>query len=290
MEKVKRKTPTKNLKKKDENNDVAAIQHKIAEAEAASMNPNDFIYSSTNYEEFEFITNRGINPNHLLRIIASMKIRYFKIPISVKVGANGKFGILDGQHRFVACQELGLPVYYVILDDCNTMDIPNINISKQWNTWDFINVYANQGLESYKKILQLKELYPDFKYAKLYLTLTLQKVKTWSGKNTNESSIRTGTFEFPDWDKSIALCEKAMEFKVFSTGKMYDPWKTYPFLSAVVKIIQMPVYDHQQMLKQIMNYSYILEKKSTGKQYIREFTTVYNYNRKLDKVYFENYI
>ena len=50
--------------------------------------------------------NRIVNKSNLNAIITSMEQQQLVSPIMI----NEKFEIIDGQHRFEACKELGLPV------------------------------------------------------------------------------------------------------------------------------------------------------------------------------------
>ena len=69
------------------------------------------VFSTTKYDMFSFLdANRKLNVRNYSKLINSMKEEQLKIPIIV----NEKFQIIDGQHRFTAEKELGLPVYYMV--------------------------------------------------------------------------------------------------------------------------------------------------------------------------------
>lgn len=68
-----------------------------------------------NYENFTFLTaNRPINRNHVNKIKKSLSEYGYLDSQPITVTADMK--ILDGQHRFIACKEMGLPIKFVQLD------------------------------------------------------------------------------------------------------------------------------------------------------------------------------
>lgn len=64
------------------------------------------------YDRFSFLTaNRPVDYNHVNKIKKSLQEYGFldSQPITV----NNEMQIIDGQHRFVACKEMGLPIKFV---------------------------------------------------------------------------------------------------------------------------------------------------------------------------------
>lgn len=115
------------------------------------------IYITNNYEQFKFIPgNRKISQKHVNEIKKSiLKYGYFEDkPIHV----NSDMEIQDGQHRFVACKELGEPIRYVIEEKKSLERITTENsICKKWETIDFINAKAIDGNESYIRLEKLMD-------------------------------------------------------------------------------------------------------------------------------------
>lgn len=64
------------------------------------------VEETTDYGMFNFMKgNRSVNPFNLKRITESMRERCLFSPILV----NDNMEIIDGQHRFLAQKDLGLP-------------------------------------------------------------------------------------------------------------------------------------------------------------------------------------
>jgi ParB-like chromosome segregation protein Spo0J len=78
------------------------------------------ILKTSDYTLFRTIEgNRNINLLHLNRLRQSMLEKYLFTIIIV----NENMEIIDGQHRFTVCRELGLPVYYVICQDYGLAEV-----------------------------------------------------------------------------------------------------------------------------------------------------------------------
>ena len=65
--------------------------------------------------------------------------------------------IIDGQHRFYACKELGLPIYYVVKNDVDPEQamITLNQTSKKWEMMDWLRYRANKNGGCYKMLLDL---------------------------------------------------------------------------------------------------------------------------------------
>lgn len=71
------------------------------------------------------------------------------------------YEIIDGQHRFAVCKELGKPIYYEFVD-CkdakNAIKMLNIS-SKVWQIEDYLNFYIQNGNETYLKFDEFMKKY-----------------------------------------------------------------------------------------------------------------------------------
>lgn len=100
--------------------------------------------------------NRGVKENRKQALVESIdKYGFITNPIIV----NERYEVIDGQGRLAACKELGSPIDYVIvpnigIDECMVL---NMNM-KNWQTIDFIESYAKQGNDDYKRILELSRM------------------------------------------------------------------------------------------------------------------------------------
>lgn len=119
------------------------------------------ILSTTNYSLFELLDkNRSIKVEEHRELWESMQHYGFLIdyPISVRREPNGKLYIKDGQHRFTFAQRLNLPIFYI--EGKVDYDVARVNSTiVKWNTGDYAESKAHQGIESYQ---ELKEFVEEF--------------------------------------------------------------------------------------------------------------------------------
>lgn len=118
------------------------------------------VYSTSDYSVFNKLRgNREIFDNRKNMIIESINNRgWIRNPIVV----NENMEIIDGQGRFEALKELGLPVEYVVskgatIDDCIALNVRQAN----WKNIDYVKCFANLGNEDYILLLSLYSAYPN---------------------------------------------------------------------------------------------------------------------------------
>ena len=114
------------------------------------------IQSTTDYNSFKlFIENRPISRKHVNSFIDD-KTFPDKFPTAAIV-VDKEMRIIDGQHRYSAAKELGIPVYYVVDPTATIDDIRLRNKkNKEWNSLHYIH-YFSHDKDDYKTVLELKE-------------------------------------------------------------------------------------------------------------------------------------
>ena len=104
------------------------------------------LYRTKDYEKFVLNSiNREINNARVKHFIKEYKQRQIISPIEVMRDPNtDKLVILDGQHRFRAWMQLGLPIYFfeTISGDDSTQGLRQRNQGKAWTTLDTVNSFA----------------------------------------------------------------------------------------------------------------------------------------------------
>ena len=103
------------------------------------------MYESRDYSKFKFIEgNRDLD--HVKKVEKSINsVGYLWQPILV----NENYEIVEGQHRFTACKNLGLPIIYIIQPGIGIREVQALNTcSKNWTTKNHIHVRATGELEN----------------------------------------------------------------------------------------------------------------------------------------------
>jgi hypothetical protein len=114
---------------------------------------------TTNYSKFLFSKeNREIKTKTVVAIKESM-LKFGFIP-GRPVLVTKEWIIIDGQHRFLAARDLGISVEFEIVegDFIDKMILLN-STQSNWTLEDYVNSYANQNVDCYRKLLKFKEKY-----------------------------------------------------------------------------------------------------------------------------------
>lgn len=109
------------------------------------------IFEEHDYSKFKKLEgNRAVIKARKAKILKSINdVGYVLNPIIV----NKKMEIIDGQGRFEALKELGMPIVYVVdpkagIKECISMNVGQMN----WRTIDYVTMYAEQGNENYIRV------------------------------------------------------------------------------------------------------------------------------------------
>lgn len=68
--------------------------------------------------------------------------------------------VLDGQHRLFYAMKHGIDVCFIIDDGLSIEDAAGLNTTqKSWNILDYINQFEESGIDSYKRLREIREEY-----------------------------------------------------------------------------------------------------------------------------------
>ena len=108
--------------------------------------------STMNYEWFKFWRgNRVVLPKVAEKLKRSILMMDLTPARPILVNKSGY--IIDGQHRFVVCQELQMPIYYTVVDIPDNQIDEYIRIlnttQKNWGMPDYLNYFCERGYKNY---------------------------------------------------------------------------------------------------------------------------------------------
>jgi hypothetical protein len=261
------------------------------------MTTYSIVYVTSKYELFGFISgNREINPSNLEKIKESLKTKQI-LESAIIVGYSpndpeGKiFKIIEGQHRFTACMQLGIPFSFIIRKDFDVQDysksIADIQLlntaSKEWDVTNFMGSRATLGEESY---VRYKKIYDKYKsrndggFEHEIIFYILNKIE--GRKKVSHKSFKEGSLIFTENDM-VYLDNKLKDLseylpKIVESGKRY-------YLKALSDILDLDI-DKKRLSAKLIMYGKDIP-FSKQKEFSIKFLVekVYNQSLKSNKIY-----
>jgi hypothetical protein len=245
------------------------------------------VLSTTNYDMFNHVDgNRIVNKLHVRRLRESFKTKYLLSPIIV----NSRFQIIDGQHRFNAAKELGLPINYIICPDYQLKEVQLLNTnSKNWKREDYLNAFCDLGYEHYVALRKFKNLYPEHGIENC-MTLLSNKVGGLASSRkefiteTNKKgafasrTFEEGEFKVEDYENACNMADKIRMIKPY-----YAYYYRRIFVITMVAMFKNKDYNHNQLITKLNHCPIPLENRINVTQQKLLIEEIYNYKSR-DKV------
>lgn len=229
---------------------------------------------TTDYDMFELLdcNKHRINQKHvevLMASIQSCNMLKFK-PILV----NKDYGILDGQHRFLAAKSLGVPIYYDMDKQAKDDVIIMLNqAQKMWAYEDYLNYYASKGYPEYVKIKEFisKHNIPLTKYLTFFngrRQSSADEFKNGKIKCLNNAEVLDVWYNFKDF------CELVRE----KHGGGNLPWLNNKSLFRAFKNLhQTDEFIYANLVKRFHQKPFMVFKCVDTSSYLQMLINLYNY-------------
>jgi hypothetical protein len=232
------------------------------------------VHTTKDYSLFKTLNgNRDVNHLHLTRLKESMKKNHLTTIIMV----NEKFEIIDGQHRFTICKELGLPINYIISKNygLNEVQILNANM-KNWQMQDYVNGYCDLGYKDYQIY---KDFIEDYGFSnQVALFLLGDEMVNGTSKITPTIKFKEGLFKVIDLNNSKRIADKIMMIEPYYKGFMRRS-----FIYAMIGMFKNENFEFTEFLTKLKQQPTTLQDCTSTSQYKSLIEEIYNYRRR-DKV------
>jgi hypothetical protein len=240
--------------------------------------PTYQVHTTTDYSMFKSIDgNRNLNLLHINRLKKSMQEHYLFTVIVV----NENYEIIDGQHRFNAVRDLGLPLHYVIMQGYNLSHVQILNAnSSNWTTQDYLEAYCNLGYEDYVRLAEFLRKY------KLNITIgasiLLQSSAGIAGTYPGSAFeyFKHGTLKITE--KQMKDGAKFMEM-LYLFEPYFDGFKSRSFVFSLMKLMNNPDFSITELLQKVKIQPSALQSCVHVNQMTSLIEEIYNYKRR-DKV------
>lgn len=242
------------------------------------------VYESTDYASFEtFKGNR--EPDHVGQIVASM-IEYGSIdkPIICTLDPNRpniKL-IADGNNTTGARIQLGLPIYYTLIENLTEREMIALNLTnKNWTSKNYVNFYAQKGYPHYLVFQNLMREYPDFtcRSIECILRLTTTNDRGRGEFNEDDHSLARGRFKCKDTQRSLELINVLLKIKKIENERS-KIFRHDFFVQAMVRCFNYKPFDCDRLIKKIAAFPFLLVKQPDVQGYIELIERIYNYHQK----------
>lgn len=274
------------LKNKQQQKTIFHIMNAQASNQVTQTQVINYVLQTNDYAVFKHAGgNRAVNKLHVSRLKQSFQKEYLLSPIIV----NQQMQIIDGQHRFEAAKDLGLPIRYFICNDYGLPQIQTLNANaSNWKKSDYLNAYCDLGYDQYLLFRKFMERYPDFTLAACEIILNGATTYTMVGKNKKlvdtksggyvRRDFEEGIFEIKDYAAACILTDMLIDIKPY-----FKSYNQRIFIIAMGTTFKNPNYSHQRMLRKIRQYPTLLQVGTSIAETKKIIEDLYNY-RTSDKV------
>lgn len=230
--------------------------------------------------------NRPPNPQHIRRLCDSIKTHgILQNPIIV----NEKMDVIDGQHRLMAAKEANSSVYYIVVSGYKLDEVQILNLNqKNWTKKDFMEGYANMGIEPYVKLRNFTRRNKEFNITDCVAmcqnsnsasSSSITQKYRYEDKIMNQKEVfEEGTWKGKDFDLAQEFADKLKMVKPY-----YKGFNRSVFISAMLGMFKNENFDFLEFLNKLRLQPQKLDDCSNVTQYRLLIEDIYNYKRR-DKI------
>lgn len=235
--------------------------------------PMTSVYMTREYDKFKFMHgNRNVNLAHVKRLTDSFSQTQLVSPIIV----NDKFEIIDGQHRWMVCKELSLPLYYIVIKNYGLKEVQIFNSNASvWNKRDYLESYCQLGLRHYLEFKRFAALFPDFQLTVCGMLLSDKaSINKKEGKGAFPAKdFEIGKFIVTDFTKAVKIGNRVMDFRPH-----YKGFSRPSFVRALMIVFKNKKYSHETMIKKLkLPHNTRLSDQPSITAYVLLMEEIFNY-------------
>ena len=216
--------------------------------------------------------NRDVKPNHVERLKEIIRKHGYLKCMPIIIDEDGC--IIDGQHRYLACKELGIEPSIVV--GANFDLVATINSTQlRWSTKDYVKYYADQGYEHYvvlQNICDSKQITPTVAFNIIFGKTVM---KTGLEKR-GLSPLKDGSLKLPDIsDKGLAKLERKIDLVLNLVSELGLP-RTDRLIVAISRIAQDNNFVFSVMSEKLAYQRSRIYRCSTIQEYTQMLANIYN--------------
>lgn len=228
--------------------------------------------STTDYGKFSFLMeNRQTARTHINKLKVAIKESPQILEVQ-PILVNENMEIIDGQHRFIAASELGVPVTYTIVKGLTIDSAREMNVlQRKWNVDDYAFSYAKAGNINYKAFNKYREENPGIPATVLML------VMTGSDSGSHGVTFKNGNFVIKRNNEDIEWVLTQLTAIRTMIGGAIPMNKA--FVSALLQSIDNPEFQMDWFMRQLEKKPESFHRTSTVRDALRMLEDIYNYHK-----------
>tara|TARA_R110000803_G_scaffold196198_1_gene259477 strand:+ start:99 stop:887 length:789 start_codon:yes stop_codon:yes gene_type:complete len=242
------------------------------------------VYKTNDLSMFSEVEgNRPPNPQHIRRLSDSIKTNGLLCnPILV----NEKMQIIDGQHRLLAAKDSNSDIYYIILKGYSLKEVHALNLNqKNWGKKDFMNGYADMGVESYIKLRGFTRNHKGFNFGSAVSMCSNRAGNGCSSLNDKyrgkgapgnlKEVFEEGTWKGRDFNLADENANKLEMIKQY-----YDGYNRTTFVSVMLGLFTNDEFNFVDFLSKLKIQPQKMQHCANTTQYRLLIEDIYNYRRR----------
>lgn len=228
------------------------------------------INRTTDYNKFKFMPgNRKVNIAHVSQLKQS--IQEDNLTAVKPIVINDKFQIIDGQHTFLACKDLGYSIYYIVQTGGNLSNVQSLNnSSRNWTGRDFIEMWKDRGNKNYQQLDEFMDRW------RLTVGDSMRLLMNSVSGMPAGNNFKRGYFIVKDVEMAHRYAQMIYDFAPFT-----DSYRRRTFVIAAMKAFKQPGYKHSRMLDQLNKFSKKIPISQDWRNYLKELDRIYNLDQKV---------
>lgn len=236
------------------------------------------VYKTSDLSIFTQIDgNRVPNLQHIRRLADSIRVYGMKCnPILV----NERMEVIDGQHRLMAAKDAESFVYYIIVQGYSLNEVHTLNLNqKNWTRRDFIEGYANMGIESYIKLRDFINKNDDFSFNDCIAMCSNRSTGSLYDKQrvknpilSIQESVEEGTWKGKDY---LLAQEWANKIRIIKT--YYAGYARTGFVGTMIGMFNNENFDFNEFMHKVRLQPTALVDCANRDQYKTLIEDIYNY-------------
>ncbi|NET30644.1 MAG: ParB N-terminal domain-containing protein [Cyanothece sp. SIO1E1] len=247
--------------------------------------PSLQVKKTANLSQFKKLKgNRPVNSLHVARLADSIQ-EYGMLVNPILV--NRDMEIVDGQHRLEAAKKVNSAIYYIEVPDYALEQVHALNLNqKNWSQKQFVESYAEIGIQSYIDLLDFYENNKDFSLSNCVLMCSSsttesenKAIKMNRGKiqKLNINTIESGNWKVNDLDKAYRHAKNIRKLKTYFP----DGYNTRSFVGTMLSLFKnKKQFVFGEFMKKVEQQPAALVKSVNRTQYLSLIEDIYNYRRK----------